>query len=317
MKTERGIMMNDTRIEIGRAKALLTKKLCDLMSSPGENPTAISGLTLYRGDEIHTVGNCLYRPLISVIMQGTKRIAVGNEEYCCSDNDIMIFGVDLPASVMITQASPETPCISMVLDLDKSLLEQLALQTPHNALDDNYVVGGALKQPVEAGILDAFFRLVELLDSPERIPVLAPMIVKEIHYHLLMGPNGSHLRSFYALGSQNNQITCAISWLKQNLTASILVEELAERVGMATSTFHRRFKEITGLSPVQFQKRMRLHEAQRLMLTDNLDVSSASIAVGYENISHFIREYKRLFGNPPRKNIMMIRSNHSVFPHAP
>jgi AraC-like DNA-binding protein len=248
-----------------------------------------------------------------MILQGTKRIVAGSEEYCCTDDDIMIFGVDLPASVMITQASPETPCISLVLDLDKSLLEQLALQTPHNAVGDSYAAGGALKQPVESGILDAFFRMVELLDTPERIPVLAPMLVKEIHYLLLMGPNGSHLRSFYALGSQNNQITCAISWLKQNLTASILVEELAEQVGMAPSTFHRRFKEITGMSPVQFQKRMRLHEAQRLMLTDNLDASSASIAVGYENISHFTREYKRLFGNPPRKNIMMIRNNHSIF----
>jgi AraC-like DNA-binding protein len=279
------------------------------MPSPGENPTAISGLTLYRGDEIHTVGNCLYRPLISVIIQGAKRIVAGNEEYCCTDDDIMIFGVDLPASVMITQASPETPCISMVLDLDKSLLEQLALQTSHKAVDEHHVVGGALKQPVDPGMLDAFFRMVELLDTPERIPVLAPMIVKEIHYLLLVGPNGSHLRSFYALGSQNNQITCAISWLKNNLTASILVEELAEQVGMSPSTFHRRFKEITGMSPVQFQKRMRLHEAQRLMLTDNLDASSASIAVGYENVSHFTREYKRLFGNPPRKNILMMR-NH-------
>jgi AraC-like DNA-binding protein len=314
MKTKRGIMMNDTRIDIGMAKALLTKKLYGRMPTPGENPTAIAGLTLYRGDEIHSVGNCLYRPLISVIMQGAKRIVIGNEEYCCTDNDVMIFGVDLPASVMITQASPERPCISLVLDLDKSLLEQLALQTPHKAVDENYVAGGALKQPVESEILDAFFRLVELLDAPERIPVLAPMIVKEIHYRLLMGPNGSRLRSFYALGSQNNQITCAISWLKRNLTVSILMEELAEQVGMAPSTFYRRFKEITGMSPVQFQKRMRLHEAQRLMLTDNLDASSASMAVGYENISHFTREYKRLFGNPPRKNIMLIRNHHSIFP---
>ncbi|MDR1397366.1 MAG: AraC family transcriptional regulator [Desulfarculales bacterium] len=302
-------MPDDSRIEIGRAKALLTKKLHSRMPAPGENPTAIAGLTLYRGDKIHTVGNCLYRPLISMIIQGTKLIRAGNEEYCCTDNDVMIFGVDLPANVMITQASPETPCMSLVLDLDKSLLEQLALQTPHKTLNNNYIAGGALKQTVEPEILDAFSRMVELLDTPERIPVLAPMIVKEIHYHLLMGPNGSHLRSFYALGSPNNQITRAISWLKQNLTASVLVEELAAQAGMAPSTFNRRFKEITGISPVQFQKRMRLHEAQRLMLTDNMDVSGASIAVGYENISHFTREYKRLFGNPPRKNIMMIRSN--------
>jgi hypothetical protein len=163
----------------------------------------------------------------------------------------------------------------MVLDLDKNLLEQLALQTPPKALDDSYAAAGALKQPVEAEILDAFCRMAELLAAPERIPVLAPMIVKEIHYRLLVGPNGGHLRSLYALGSPNNQITRAISWLKQNLRASIPVEELATRVGMAPSTFHRRFKKITGVSPVQFQKRMRRHEAQRLLLNDNLDVGSA------------------------------------------
>ena len=303
-------MMNDTRVEMGRAKALLKKRLYDRLPYPGENPTAVAGLTLYRGDEVRPVRNCLYRPLISMISQGAKRIVAGNDEYCCNENDIIIFGVDLPASVMITKASPEEPCISLVLDLDKNLLGQLALQTPHNFLGDSHIAGGVLKQPVEPEIFDAFFRMVELLDAPERIPVLAPMIVKEIHYLLLMGPNGGHLRSFYALGSQNNQITYAISWLKQNLTASVLVKELAEMVNMSPTAFHRHFKGITGMSPVQFQKRMRLHEAQRLMLTDNMDASGASAAVGYENFSQFSREYKRLFGNPPRKDIMMMRNHH-------
>jgi AraC-like DNA-binding protein len=305
-------MMDDTRMEIGKVKTLLKERLYRRMPTPGENSTAISGLTFYRGDAIRSGRNCLYRPLISLIVQGEKRIVAGNAHYCCNANDIMIFGVDLPASVMITQASPEAPCISLVLDLDKSLLEQLALQTPHTALDGGYGAGGALKQPVDAEILDAFFRMVKLLDTPERIPVLAPMIAKEIHYLLLAGPNGGHLRSFYALGSQNNQITCAIAWLKQNLAASIPVKELAERVTLSPGTFHRHFKRITGMSPVQFHKRMRLHEAQRLMLNGGMDASGASAAVGYENFSQFSREYKRLFGNSPRKDIMMMRNRHSA-----
>jgi AraC-like DNA-binding protein len=225
----------------------------------------------------------------------------------------MIVGVDVPAITTIVQAFPEMPCMSMVLDLDKNLLAQLALEIPQQARDNTSVAGSVLMQPVESGILDAFFRMEELLDTPKRISVLAPMIVREIHYHLLIGPNGCHLRSLYSLGSQNNQITRAISWLKQNLTASSPVENLAEQVGMAPSTFHRRFKEITGMSPVQFQKRMRLHEAQYLMLTDNIDVSRASSAVGYDNFSQFSREYKRLFGEPPRKNIMTIRNNLRIF----
>jgi AraC-like DNA-binding protein len=303
----KGIMADDTRIEMGRAKALLKNKLHDRMPNPGDYPTAIDGLTLYRRDKTGTVEKCLYKPLISMISQGGKHIFVGNDEYCCTAGDIMAVGVDVPASTTITQASPEAPCMSMVLDLDKNLLAQLALEIPHKPLENNAVAGGLLTQPIESGILDAFFRMVELLDAPERIPVLAPMIVKEIHYRLLIGPNGSCLRSFYALGSQNNQITRAISWLKHNLTASVLVEEMAEQVNMAPSTFHRRFKEITSMSPVQFQKRMRLHEARRMMLADNMDASGASAAVGYENFSQFSREYKRLFGDPPRRDVMKVR----------
>ncbi|GFH63443.1 MAG: AraC family transcriptional regulator [Candidatus Desulfovibrio kirbyi] len=301
-------MADDTRMEFGRAKVLLKNRLHDRMPKPGDYPTTINGLTLYRRDRTDTVEKCLYRPLIAMICQGAKRILVGSDQYCCSDNDIMIVGVDVPASTSITQASPEAPCMSMVLDLDKNLLAQLALETPHKSLENGSAAGGLLIQPVESGILDAFFRMAELLDTPERIPVLAPMIAKEIHYYLLIGPNGSLLRSFYALGSQNNQITHAISWLQQNLTASVLVDELAEQVNMSPSTFHRRFKEITSMSPVQFQKRIRLHEAQRMMLTDNIDASRASMAVGYENFSQFSREYKRLFGDPPRRDVMRIRN---------
>jgi AraC-like DNA-binding protein len=197
--------------------------------------------------------------------------------------------------------------------LDKNMLAQLSLEISQQTNDNTAINGGVLTQPVESGILDAFFRMEELLDTPERIPVLAPMIAREIHYHLLIGQNGRQLRSFYSLGSQNNQITRAISLLKQNLAAFVPVENLAGLVNMAPSTFHRRFKEITGMSPLQFQKRMRLHEAQRLMLADNIDASRASSAVGYDNFSQFSREYKRIFGDPPRKNIMMIRNNLSIF----
>lgn len=247
-----------------------------------------------------------------MIVQGEKRIVVGNREYQCAEDEIMIFGVDLPASVRITRASPAEPCISLVLDLDKDLLAALALQTPHKPLDDGYAACGALRQPPDPEIFDAFFRLLGLLDTPERVPVLAPMLLKEIHYLLLMGPNGSRLRSFYALGSQNSQITYAISWLKQNLAISIQIEELAALANMSLTAFHRKFKAVTGLSPIQYQKRMRLHEAQRLMLTSNMNVANASVTVGYANLSQFSREYKRLFGNPPRKDIMLLRSSRGM-----
>ncbi|MDL2270169.1 AraC family transcriptional regulator [Desulfosarcina sp. OttesenSCG-928-G17] len=147
----------------------------------------------------------------------------------------------------------------------------------------------------------------ELFDQPEKLAVIGPMIVREIHYLLLAGPNGHRLRLFHTLGSQSHQIARAISWLKENLATAVPIESLAEKVNMAPSTFHRYFKEITSLSPLQYQKRIRLHEAQRLMLAKDMNAGSASAAVGYESLSQFNREYKRLFGEPPRRDIKRLQ----------
>jgi transcriptional regulator GlxA family with amidase domain len=160
---------------------------------------------------------------------------------------------------------------------------------------------------VDPDVLDAFLRLVELLDRPEQIPVLAPMIIREIHYRLLIGPQGERLRMINTLGTQSNQIARSITWLKENYREPLQVDELARKVNMATSTFHRHFRQVTTLSPLQFQKRMRLFEAQRRMLVENEDASIAALAVGYESPTQFNREYKRQFGEPPHRNVNQIR----------
>jgi len=215
--------------------------------------------------------------------------------------------VDMPSSSFITAASPERPFLAVSLLLDKVLITRLAAETPLPSSLGKDSHKGISVASVDPDVLDAFLRLVELLGKPEQIPVLAPLIIREIHYRLLIGPQGGHLRRLNTFGTQSNQIAQAITWLRENFKKPLLVDELAQKVHMATSTFHRHFKEVTTLSPLQFHKRLRLFEAQRLMLAENENASTAGLAVGYESPTQFNREYKRLFGEPPHRDVVRDR----------
>jgi AraC-type DNA-binding domain-containing proteins len=301
-------MAGEHRIDIDRAKELLKEHLFARLPQEGDYETGLTGVRIYRRDETSEPHTCFYQPMIVKMAQGCKRVVIGADEYRYGENDIMVTGVDMPGLGASCEATPDCPSLSINIDLDRNLIAQLALEIPCQTSEVGTVVRGIHVQPLDADLLDAFLRLTELFDSPDKLAVLGPMIVREIHYLLLIGPNGHRLRSFHALGSQANQVARAISWLKQNLAEAVQIEELAEKVNMAPSTFHRHFKGVTTLSPLQFQKRLRLHEAQRLMLIQNLDASRASAAVGYESLSQFTREYKRLFGDPPRKDVERLRT---------
>lgn len=296
-------MADTNRVDREKTRNLLQKLVHGQMSGPGEYDVGIPGVTLHRVEQ--PVRGCahLYKPMIVKMIQGRKRVVTGGEEYHYGDNDILVAGVDVPGVIVECEASPDAPCTAISVDLDKSLIAKLALEIPRGLPDAAPAVRGILVQPLGEAMLDAFARLSELFAMPERAPVLAPMIIKEIHYLLLIGPNGHSLISLCTPGSQSNQIFQAINWLKQNITATVQIEELAEKAHMAPSTFHRHFKEITALSPIQYQKRLRLHEAQRLMLVQGMDVGNAGSTVGYDNLSQFNREYKRLFGDSPRRDV--------------
>jgi len=310
-------MVGEQRIDIDLAKELLKRHIICRLPEAGDYETGLAGVRAYRRDETGEPHNCFYQPMIVKMAQGHKRVFIGADEYRYGENDIMVTGVDMPGAGAFCEASPDFPSLSINIDLDRNLIAQLALEIPYRSTEVGTVVRGIHVQPLEAGLLDAFLRLAELFNSPEKLSVLGPMIVREIHYLLLIGPDGHRLRSFHSFGSQGNHVARAISWLKQNLATAVQIEELAEKVNMAPSTFHRHFKEVTTLSPLQFQKRLRLHEAQRLMLMQNLDASSASITVGYESLSQFNREYKRLFGDPPRKDVERLRAEALVLRSAP
>jgi len=300
-------MTESDRAGLSRINNLLKEKLLRWMPGTGRYPTAIEGLAIFRRDNPTQGENCIYQPLVAVLVQGSKRSIIGSEEYRYGKNHCLVVGVDLPSANYVTAASPEQPLLGLSLNLDKYLTTQLAAEIAPSSRPGNESYRGMAVAEVDPDVLDAFLRLAELLEKPEQIPVLAPMIICEIHYRLLIGPQGERLRMVNTLGTQSNQIAKTITWLRDNYKEPLQVDELARKVNMATSTFHRHFREVTTLSPLQFQKRMRLYEAQRLMLAENEDAAIAALAVGYESPTQFNREYKRLFGEPPHRHVSLLK----------
>ena len=270
--------------------------------------TSIPGLALTRHDENTSAIRCFYTPMIALVVQGFKRSMIGDHEANYGELHCVTVGIDMPGVFHITDASPQAPFLSLSVKLDRRIITQLITEVPSIVTAQEGEVTPIVVDEAGKDLLQVFSRLVELLDTPSRIPVLAPMIIREIHYYLLCGSQGKCLRLFNTNGTQANQIAQAISWLRENYTSPLRMEELARYVNMAPSTFNRHFKEVTSLSPLQFQKRLRLYEAERLMLLEGKDAGTAALMVGYESGSQFNREYKRQFGAPPRKDIAKKRS---------
>jgi AraC-like DNA-binding protein len=299
--------MTGNRTDFERINEQLKERVLRLTSETGNHPTTLDGLRLSRRVKASNSWNAFNNPLVGVILQGFKSSIIGNEEYHYGEGHCLIVGVDMPSKNYITAASPGKPFLAISLDpLDRSLVAQLAAEMRYSP-KGNYPCKGVAAAEADPKILSAFLRLIDLLDEPEDIPILAPMIIREIYYLLLKGSQGEWLRMVCTLGTRTNQIAEAISWLRENYKEAFWVEMLAKKVNMATSTFHRHFREVTNLSPLQFQKQLRLYEAQRLMILDNIGVNTAAHRVGYESSTQFIREYKQLFGEPPHRNVVNIR----------
>jgi len=286
----------------------LKERLLKWLPEQSRLETPISGLALTRHDENTSAIRCFYTPMIALVVQGFKRSMIGDHEANYGELHCVTVGIDMPGVFHITDASPQAPFLSLSVKLDRRIITQLITEAPSIVTVQEGEVTPIVVDEVGKDLLQAFSRLVELLDTPSRIPVLAPMILREIHYYLLCGSQGKCLRLFNTNGTQANQIAQAISWLRENYTSPLRMEELARYANMAPSTFNRHFKEVTSLSPLQFQKRLRLYEAERLMLLEGKDAGTAALMVGYESGSQFNREYKRQFGAPPRKDVVKKRS---------
>lgn len=300
-------MAENYRFDFEKSRAILRDILLMRLPKEGKFLTPINGFALHRYNNTDISRPHFYDPLLIIAVQGKKWVRIGSEEVPFGEHNCFIAGVNMPVSSCLLEATEDMPYLSMTLELDRSLMATLAAKNPPPAENRAHSAIGAAVQAISPELLDAFLRMLELLDDPEQAQALGPLICQEIHYRLLATPFGNQLRLLNTLDSQSNRISQAILWLRENYKESLLVEELADRLNMAPSTFHKHFKEITTLSPLQYQKNLRLCEAQRLMLTDNYNVAQAAIAVGYESSNQFNREYKRLFGDSPRKDIIKMK----------
>lgn len=291
------------KMGVEERNGVLKNMVLKWLPEPTRLETSIHGLALSRYDEEVSATRCFYYPMVALVVQGFKRSMIGNQEANYGERHCMVVGVDMPGVFHITQASAQKPFLSLSVKLDRHIITQLISEMPSIVAPQANPSSPVAISDVGKDLLDAFIRLVDLLDAPSRIPIFAPMILREIHFHLLAGSQGDCLRLFSTSGTQANQIARAISWLRENYVIPLHIEELAQRVNMAPSTFHRHFRQVTSLSPLQFQKRLRLYEAERLMLLEGKDASTAAIMVGYESGSQFNREYKRQFGAPPRRDV--------------
>jgi len=274
--------------------------------------TAIPGLSLYRRDEPTQPASGMSEPSICLVAQGAKRVLLGDDVYVYDAHHFLITSVDLPTVWQIIKASREKPYLGLVLKLDQREISQLMVDSnlppPRAQQSSRGMAIGEVTLP----LLTAFQRLIDLLAEPKDIPILAPIIQREIVYRLLVGDQGARLRQMASAGSQSQQIARAIDWLKSHFTHRLQIEDLATQVHMSTSTFHHHFRALTAMSPLQYQKWLRLNEARRLMLTERLDVTTAAFQVGYESPSQFSREYSRLFGAPPLRDITTLRTSAVV-----
>lgn len=274
-----------------------------------DSPTAIPSLSFFRREMPMPPCICLVEPSIVLVVQGEKQMLVGGEAYPYDVNRFLITSIDLPANSQIVSASPDQPCLGLVLKLDLRIMAELIAQggLPLPASHDNERGMGIGLGTVTPVLLEAFKRLLDLLDDPDAIPVLAPLIEREIHYRLLKSDQAARLWQIASVGSQGHRVAKAIDWLKTNYTATLRIDDLAAHVQMSTSSLHQHFRQLTAMSPLQYQKWLRLNEARRLMLNKDLDAASAAFEVGYESPSQFSREYTRLFGAPPRRDIEAMR----------
>lgn len=265
--------------------------------------TTIPNLTFYRRDEPTQPASCMVEPSVALVVQGAKRALLGDNVYLYDIKRFLITSLDLPAMMQVFEASRDRPYLGLVLKLDLHVVAELMLQSrmappPEHVSDRGMVLGETTPH-----LLQAFTRLLDLLDEPASIPVLSPLIQREICYRLLTSDQGARLWQIASVGSQSHRIAKAIDWLKSHYAHPLRIEELAADVQMSTSSFHHHFRLLTAMSPLQFQKWLRLNEARRLMLMERVDASTAAFHVGYESPSQFSREYSRLFGAPPRRDI--------------
>src|SRR5499433_1982626 len=267
------------------------------------------GLFVGRSSQPTERAHSVFKPAFCVIAQGSKQVLLGEEVFRYDPGHYLISTVDLPIVSQVVEASEEQPYLSFRLNLDASLVASVMMESGIEIKKGDASVKAMDVSSIDANMLDAVVRLARLLDTPDEIQILAPLIIREIVYRLLRGEQGARLSHLLASRGDTRRISKAIGRLRENFDQPLRIDDIARELGMSVSGFHHHFKSVTAMSPLQFQKQIRLQEARRLMLGEDLDAASAGFRVGYENPSYFSREYKKLFGAPPQRDIAKLRNN--------
>ncbi|MES2946029.1 MAG: AraC family transcriptional regulator [Pseudomonadota bacterium] len=285
----------------------LAHEIGRIAQNDGDHITQIPQLAVFRRTGKTEPVPCIYALGLVVVAQGGKQVTMGEQVLNYGPGQSLLSTVDLPVVAQVTKADVAKPFLGMFLTLNTHALVQLAGEMDLPPLPRGQTPHAISLRPLETPLLDAVIRLIQLLNEPQLITSVAPLIQQEIMVRLLSGPHGPYLRHLVAAGSPSHQVAQAMAWLKQNFTREVLMDDLAASAHMSPSTFRQHFRKLTGMSPVQYQKQLRLQEARQLMLNQALDASSTAARVGYESASQFSRDYSRLFGRPPQRDIRQIR----------
>lgn len=307
--SQREKKLKQQRMTISREE--LVKRITRLVPQDGLWE-AFPGSVLRRlstpNERVHSV----FKPSFCVMAQGSKEILLGEEVFRYDPGHYLITTVDLPVVTRVVEASEEEPYLGFQLHLDQSVVASVMMESGVEINTSDTSVKAMDVSPIDADLLDAVVKLARLLDTPNEIKFLAPLITREIIYRLLKGAQGPRLSHLLASEGDTRRISKAVEQLRENIDQPLKIENMARELGMSVSGFHHHFKSVTAMSPLQFQKHLRLQEARRMMLGEDLDVASASFRVGYEDPSYFSREYKKLFGAPPQRDIARLRSRLEV-----
>jgi AraC-like DNA-binding protein len=292
--------MTDTLLKVVRRYA-------EACADPaGVARTPIPGLTTIRATAPSGLDYAISRPLVCLVLQGTKHVTMGNRAFTFSAGDSLLITADVPTVSRIKRASIAAPYFSLVLDLDPAVIAGLAVEMKAAPVAEGAPVR---HEPTDAEVTDAALRLMRLIERPASVPVLRAQLVREMHYWLLAGRHGAAIRHLGWPDGHVQRVARAVAVLRAQFAQPLRVEHLAAVAGMSPASFHQHFRTVTSLSPLQFQKQLRLIEARRLMLSDGVTASSAAFAVGYQSISQFSREYGRMFGLPPVRETKTARGN--------
>lgn len=289
--------------------ATLADILARHTASDGIHPSAIPGVGLIRTSTPTMPMPVVYEPTLCLVAQGRKRAVLGTTSYVYDAAQYLVASVDLPVMGSVIEASAQRPYLCLVLDLDMARLSELALRQPAPSEEAGSPARGIALSQTTPELLDAAVRLASLLDAPQDIAELAPLVQREIFYRLLTGPGNGLVRQLAQADSRLNQIARAIAWIRGRYTEAWSIDAVADVAGMSRSSLHAHFKAVTSMSPLEFRTQLRLQEARRMMVAEAMDAASAGFQVGYESPSQFSRDYGRAFGLPPAKDAQRLRTS--------